>query len=110
MISEMFCKMVDYGTALGVKSIKDFPGAWIQKVDDHWIFAINGKDETLEVRPDGTMSAKLEFGHAAVWFNGWLAGIFTPYGGEFAAGSAANEDTFIEALDRALSSVTPKAV
>jgi hypothetical protein len=106
----MFDKMVQYGLLLGVKNIKDFEGAWIQKVDDQWIFAVNGKDEALEVRPEGTIGASLKFGHAAIWFNGWLAGIITPYSGEFAAGSAANEDSFIAALDAAIAKVHAKAV
>jgi len=107
---EMFDKMVQLGLLLGVRNIKDFEGAWVQKVDEQWTFAINGKDETLEVRPDETMGARLKFGHAAIWFNGWLAGIITPYGGEFAAGSAANEDTFIAALDAAIANTHAKAV
>ena len=41
--------------------------------------------------------------HFAVWFHGWLAGLFDPArGGAFAAGSAANEEEFKAALRAAM--------
>lgn len=104
-VCEVFSKIVEYGTASGVKNICDFPGAWIQKVDEQWTFALNGKDETLRVDPgDGGMSATVDFGNAAVWYNGWLAGTFDPSGGIFVTGSGANEDSFIAAMDKAIAS------
>jgi hypothetical protein len=33
-------------------------------------------------------------------FNDWPVGMITPFGGIIAAGECANENTFIEALDR----------
>ena len=106
-VAEVYDKMVRLGTALGVKNIKDLPGAWVQRVDDEWMFAINGRDETLCVQPDeNTMPANLPFGIAAVWFNGWMAGTLDPFGGVFVVGMGANEDKFIEALDRAIGLVT----
>lgn len=102
-ICEMFDKIVQLGLKHGVSNLKDYPSAWIHKVDDQWTLALNGKDNELPVEPEGTMGiSRLEPFHAAVWYNGWPAGILYPYGGEFAAGEGANEDTFIEALDRAI--------
>lgn len=101
-ICEMFSKVCDLGCALGVVDLVSRPGAWVHKVDERWIFAVNPHDETLEVTPEGTMGCSVPFGHVAVWYNGWLAGIFAPNGGEFAAGDGANEDTFITALDSAI--------
>lgn len=36
--------------------------------------------------------------HCTIWFNGWPAGIVGPYGGCIAAGDAANEAAFLDAL------------
>ena len=101
-LCEMFAKVCELGIALGVTDLVKREGAWVHKVDDQWIFAVNPHDETLDVKPEGTMGCHIPFGHVAVWYNGWLAGILAPNGGEFAAGSGANEDTFIAALDIAL--------
>lgn len=109
-ICEMFDKMMMLGLKHGVESIKDYDGPWIQVVDHLWTFAVNGKDDPVKVDLEGTMGvSELRPFHAAVWFNGWLAGIINPYGGEFAAGSAANENSFINALDAALAAPTTTA-
>lgn len=105
-IPEAFDLMMQLGIALGVRNICDYPGAWIQKVDELWTFAVNGRDETLRVTPsDGDMSADVPFGHAAVWYAGWLAGIIDPTGGVFLSspsGEGASEDSFIETLQRVI--------
>lgn len=101
--SEVFNKMVELGLVLGVKSIKDFPGAWVQKVDERWTFAVNGHEEDFRVdEPELGMTAILPPFNAAVWYNGWLCASLSPFEGVFFSGSSANEDTFIEALDRAI--------
>lgn len=100
--SKAFDKMVLLGLKLGVESIKDFPGAWVQKVDDHWTFAVNGHEEDLRVDlPELGMAATIKPFNAAVWFNGWLCASLSPFEGVFFSGDVVNEDTFIEALDRA---------
>jgi hypothetical protein len=101
-ICDAFDKMAQLAIALGVTNLKDREGAWVHQVDDQWTIAINGKDHDVEVRPDGSMGATLQPFHAVVFYNGWLASLLNPYGGEFVAGSAANENTFIEAIDRAI--------
>lgn len=97
--SEAFNKMVELGLLLGVKSIKDFPGAWLQKVDDVWTFAVNGHEEEMEVGLEGGMGVNLDPYNAAVWKNGWLAATLSPVEGVFLGGG---EDEFIAALDSAL--------
>lgn len=101
--SEVFDKMMQLGLALGVSSIKDLPGAWVQKVDERWTFAVNGHEEDIRVdRPELGMAATVMPFNAAVWYNGWLCASLSPFDGVFFSGSAANEDTFIEALDKAI--------
>lgn len=97
-LSVAFCLIADLATLLGVRKINELKGAWECIIDDNWIIAVNGTKQTVESRPEGTMGADIPPVHAAVWYNGWLASLMTPSGGCFAAGSAANEDTFIEAL------------
>ena len=94
-IMEPLCELV---SAHGATNIKDLPGAWECRIDDTWYVACNGHDEEITVEPEGTMGADIPPYHFAVWYNGWLAGLFHPYGGVFAAGSGANEETFTEAV------------
>ena len=96
--SEAFNKMVELGLKLGVQSIKDLPGAWVQKVDDKWTFAVNGHEENLRVEMEG-IGADIEPSNAAVWHNGWLVGSLSPVEGVFLNDS---EGPFIEALDQAI--------
>lgn len=101
-ISECFAKVCDLAIKLGANNLISHPGAWVHTVDEHWIVALNPHAEPVRVTPDGSMGCDVPFGHVAVWFNGWLAGLFAPDGGSFVLGSAANEDEFIAALDRAI--------
>lgn len=105
-ISEAFDKMAQLGLLLGVRSIKDLPGAWVQKVDDHWSFAVNGHDEEVRVAPTPSdMAATVKRFEAAVWYRGWLAASLSPAGGVFLN---ASEDEFIDALDRAIALNAPE--
>ncbi|MOA58861.1 hypothetical protein D3C78_1833450 [compost metagenome] len=57
------------------------------------MFKVNG----FKVKMDGIPSY-----HAAVEYNGWPAGIIGYEGGVIAAGEAASEESFIEALKKVL--------
>jgi hypothetical protein len=92
-ITSAFMKVAELGFALGVKSIKDLPGCWEHQVDEHWRIKVNAHHEVVDGVPPF---------HCAVDWNGFPAALFAPDGGTFAAGSCANEDTFLEALDRAI--------
>ena len=48
------------------------------------------------------MAVPVERFEVAFWFNGWLAGTVSPFGGTLAAGQAANIDTLAEALRMAI--------
>ncbi len=88
-IAEAFAVVVMLAEALGVESIKDLPGLWTVDIDGQWKVSVNGHKETVDFVPPF---------HAAVEFNGWPAGIFSPRGSLIAAGAAANEAAFIEAV------------
>ncbi len=98
-----FMKIIALTQYLGVMNIKSLGKPWVHAVDERWTIAINGQPVAMAVEIDQTMGvAALEPYHAAVWYNGWLAGIFSPAGGVFAAGSGANEETFAAAIDAAI--------
>jgi hypothetical protein len=93
-ISAAFDEIAQLAIRLGVVPLNAKPGCWEYQVDAHWWIAVNGHREALkcskgvEVKP---------FECYAEW-NGWPAGSFSPAGWIMAAGEAANEDSFIEAL------------
>ena len=68
-----------------------------KEIDEQWWIAINPHDEKLKCSHGPVVEPFTMY----VEFNGWPAGIVTMNGGMFAAGSAANEDAFIDALKRA---------
>jgi hypothetical protein len=67
---------------------------WQYEVDEHWSFTVNGKNNTTDGIPPF---------NAMIVFNGFPAGIVGFDGGIIAAGEAANEDTFIKAMQKKLS-------
>lgn len=99
-LSEAFNEIASLAAALKVPGIATLPGrVWTHRVDEHWTVSINANAEEANVSPEGTMGADVPAFHAAVWWNGWLAGLLSPYGGEFAAHpEGANEDRFIADL------------
>lgn len=103
-MAEAVCTVVDMicqlHLKLGEPVLKD--RIWTHRLDKNWTIAANGKDHEVEVEPEKCMKAKLQPIDFAVWWNGWLAGLFNPYGGTFAAGSGANEDAFIKAVEKAV--------
>ncbi|MFQ5539217.1 MAG: hypothetical protein ACE5FB_02365 [Candidatus Binatia bacterium] len=79
---------------LGESPIRD--KVWTHKLDDHWLIKINGFPEPKEGIPAF---------HMMVDFNGFPAGCVSPFEGSFAAGAVANEDSFIEAVEKKLKSL-----
>ncbi len=97
-ICEAFHLIGKLGSALGVKSIKDFTGCWEHDIDEHWHIALNGHQETVK------SSSGVEVAPFNCWveWNGWPAGYLDPRGGIIAAGEAANEESFCDALRAAI--------
>jgi hypothetical protein len=94
--------IVNLASVLGVANVTMLPGCWEHQVDSQWWFALNGKTTPTKCSKGITVPPF----HFYVEFNGWPAGIFHITGsGEFAAGTAANEDTFIAAVDAAAKAV-----
>ena len=94
---EAFARIAELATALGVSKIGQLPGCWEHQVDERWWIAVNGGKEA-RANSDGFEVPSFS---AVVKFNGWPAGVIDPYAGVLAAGAAANEDTFIAALQAA---------
>ena len=83
-----------------------FMGVWQRSLPAGWYMAVNGSKAAVKVTPPGGVKVAVPPYHAALWFNGWLAGLVHPLGGGFlAAGSAGNEKTFLAALREATRAV-----
>lgn len=69
------------------------PGLWTREIDQEW---------TIKLNPHGTQVEKVPPYTAAVYFNGWPAGLIDPGGGIIAAGDTANEEALAKAIEREL--------
>ena len=99
VISVAFGLIADLAAALGVRNISQRGGCWEHAVDDRWWIAVNGRvDRSVPCSHGNAVPA----GHCYVEFNGFPAGLFTPFGGMIAAGTVANEETFCAALRAAI--------
>ena len=82
----------------GAAHINNLPGCWERQIGKHWWVAINAHGEAKKC----TKGAEVEPINCYVEFNGWPAGVFTPFGGVIAAGDAANEETLTSAIEAEL--------
>jgi hypothetical protein len=106
-VAEVFVAMSEVGWR-----VHEAPGKMLyKKVPDHrgggnsWELVINGNAEPRKANraiPRAEQWGELELPAftAAVFWNGWLAGLINPYGGCLAAGSGANEDALIASIRR----------
>lgn len=90
-ISATFDLLAQLALALGAAPIKG--KVWTHRIDESWDVKINGCSE----QKDGILPY-----HAELSFNGWPAGVMSPFGGWIAAGSLANERALIAAIEAAL--------
>jgi hypothetical protein len=91
--------------ALGVRDICNLPGCWEHQVDEQWWIAVNGRRSPSKPSRGPT---PIEPFHVYVEFKGWPAALFRIGGdGTFAAGTAANEDTFVAACVAAARKAKP---
>jgi len=104
-ITAVFAAIADLAMAMDVQAINSLPGPWEVRIDDHWTVVVNGQSEPREVKPEESMGATIRPFEAAVFFNGWLAGIMSPFDGAIADGEAANEDTLIKAIEAKIARV-----
>ena len=97
-LSTTFMAIAEAARVLKAAPIKD--KIWELRLDKHWEFAVNGHATKQKVTLGSGVQHEVEPYHAYVEFNGWPAGVFSPYGGSFAAGELANEKAFCAALQR----------
>lgn len=98
----VFAKIAELAAALQVTEINKLPGAWIVELNPRWTIAVNGHNQDAQVKPDQHAEQTIPPFHAAIWYNGWPAGLLHPFDGVIAAGEAANEDALLAALDQAI--------
>ncbi len=96
-ITEAFAEIVALAEHLGIKPLNTFPACWEHQIDERWWMAVNGHREAIPC----SMGPEVPPFTAYVQFNGWPAGQINPRGGWIAAGEAANEGAFIDALKAA---------
>lgn len=96
-IAEAFVRIVELAEALGVQRINELPACWEHQVDEQWRIHINAHRHQVKAESGAEVPPRSCY----IEFNGWPAGVITPVNGWIAAGEAANERTFIEALKRA---------
>lgn len=96
-VSEAFIAIMNLGEALGVREIAKLDGCWEHRVDDQWFIVVNGHSEPTKC----STGAGVPPFSAYIEFNGWPAGIIHPHAGVIAAGTEANEDAFIDAVNAA---------
>lgn len=80
----------------GVVPIASAPNGIYCRKFGEWEIAFNGTGEQKNKTEEHPALPPF---NAFVKFNGWPAGIIGPDGGPLAAGAAANEDTFIAAIE-----------
>lgn len=105
-ICEAFVVVAELARASGALApLTRYPGCWEYEVDERWRVALNAHPVPKEA--SFSNGVPVEPFHCFVTYNGWPAFIFNPYGGVGAAGSAANENTFIAAVRDAIAKVQP---
>ena len=102
-LCEAFAVLAKLGNLLGAGPLNKREGCWEFQIDEDWKIAINGHKEPT---PCSMSDVPLMPFHCYIEYNGWPAGVINPVGGIIAAGSDANENTFIEAIEKRIASVT----
>ena len=95
-VAEVFLGLALLAEHDGVGSINQLPGCW-QREFEPWTIWLNGHEQPRKGGPRDDIEVPPY--HCYIEFNGWPAGLVTPRGGTIAAGSAANEDSFIAAIE-----------
>jgi len=103
----IFALVIDLHERLQLPSLKDLPGRrWTYELSKEWTICINGNGKPVEMKPEGSMGCNVPPYSMVAFFNGWLAGIFTPNGREeMVAGSLANEDSLRHAIEHTIEAI-----
>ena len=96
---EAFIKIGELAFRYGYRNIKETPGLFKMDIDKNWKVEINPHEKEINHIPPYNM---------AVLWNGWIAGIFSAHGGDIVAGSMANENTLIDAINKAMEKLNLK--
>lgn len=67
---------------------------------DEWELFVNGNGYSVPIKSRDGAEIDLDPFYFAVFWNGWLAGLFSPNGGTFAASDGSNPETFRKSLER----------
>ncbi|WP_018086454.1 hypothetical protein [Desulfurispora thermophila] len=94
---EVFALAAELAIKDGVAPLCRLPGVWERQIDDNWKIVLNGHNS-----PKDYNVLTIPPFHMYVEFNGWPAGLLSPFGGTIAAGTVANENALISALKKAL--------
>ena len=94
IIPVIMSELLNLAERLGVASINKLPACWELQIDAHWWIAMNGHNYRIAC----SKGVEVNPFECYVEFNGFPAGSCGLNGGVIAAGSAANEDSFIAAL------------
>jgi hypothetical protein len=94
--------IADFAIALGDAPINKCPNCWECVIDERWKLACNPHRE-----PKHCSFAHIEIpaGHFYAEYNGWPAGLFSPYDGTFSAAGAANPEAFMDAIEAKIASL-----
>lgn len=87
--------LVELARLLGLENIRRNEGCCEIVVDGQWKVAVNPHDSPMVHN-----SVEIKPFHTFIWFNGWPAGMMTPFDGCFVQGTKASEDEFIIAMAR----------
>lgn len=101
LYEEAFAVLAEWLTSNGYTNLREVTKTnclFEFSINENWRGAINPWEETVNNVPPF---------HAKIVFNGWPAGLISPFGGIFAAGRAANEETFIAAIREQLKAKDP---
>ncbi len=89
----------------GAIPLNKLPGCFYEKIDRSWELAVNGlktpQKATFETE-DESGSESIEPYHCHVHYNGWPAAVLHPGGGTVCAGSKANLQKLVEAVEAAV--------
>ncbi len=92
-----FTLLIDLYRKADVGPLHQLDGCWERQIGNWWI-ALNGHCAERKCSHGGTVPPRT----CHVEWDGWPVGLIGLYGGLIAAGSAANEDTFIAAIEAEL--------